>query len=310
MRKRDLADDAEVQTLEDALCLVFLETQLTDVAAKLDPEKLASVLEKTARKMSPQGRAAIAAVPLDDDAQALLARTLGPGAVVRRYLDGLAAAFLDRRRRVSSRPTSSDSARTATTSAVAMPTPSSSSTPSPRCRATSCASRGVLVVGTTVVVELNETVDDGDGRLHTDEAVVFDVDDGLIIRVAVYLQKSAHALTPRRVLRVAHAGASLPLPSGRPDRGRADDVLVLVLRLRTSARPPRITPRPPTTNATMASVLLLSSSSESDEMGAAASVPPSSSAAAAVRRSVGTGCSGSSPFAPGSSIQRTSVPSS
>ena len=49
----------------------------------------------------------------------------------------------------------------------------------------------MLVAGTTVVVELNETVDDGDGRLHTDEAVVFDVDDGLIIRVAVYLQKSA-----------------------------------------------------------------------------------------------------------------------
>ena len=35
--------------------------------AKLDPDKLASVLEKTARKMSAHGRAAIARVPLDDE---------------------------------------------------------------------------------------------------------------------------------------------------------------------------------------------------------------------------------------------------
>jgi hypothetical protein len=46
------------------------------------------------------------------------------------------------------------------------------------------------VAGTTVVVELNETVDDGGRRLRTDEAVVFDVTDDLITRVAVYLQRS------------------------------------------------------------------------------------------------------------------------
>jgi hypothetical protein len=72
VRKQDLAHDAEVQTLEDALCLVFLETQLTDVAARLEPETLRSVLAKTARKMSPAGSAAIARVPLDDEARALL----------------------------------------------------------------------------------------------------------------------------------------------------------------------------------------------------------------------------------------------
>jgi limonene-1,2-epoxide hydrolase len=47
-----------------------------------------------------------------------------------------------------------------------------------------------LAAGASVVVELHETVDDGDGRLRTDEAVVFDVDDELITRVAVYLQTS------------------------------------------------------------------------------------------------------------------------
>ena len=41
-----------------------------------------------------------------------------------------------------------------------------------------------------MTVELRETVDDGDARLETSEAVVFDTADGLITRVAVYLQTS------------------------------------------------------------------------------------------------------------------------
>lgn len=46
-----------------------------------------------------------------------------------------------------------------------------------------------LVAGdATVVAELNETVDDRAGRLRTHEAVVFDVREGLITRVAVYLR--------------------------------------------------------------------------------------------------------------------------
>jgi hypothetical protein len=48
----------------------------------------------------------------------------------------------------------------------------------------------MIADGSRVAVELNETVDDGDGRLHTDETVVFDVARGLIVRVAVYLRKS------------------------------------------------------------------------------------------------------------------------
>jgi hypothetical protein len=48
----------------------------------------------------------------------------------------------------------------------------------------------MIVDGNRVAVELNETVDDGDDRLRTDETVVFDVRDGLISHVAVYLQTS------------------------------------------------------------------------------------------------------------------------
>jgi len=76
VRKEGLGTDPEVQALEDALCLVFLETQLTDLAARLDDEKLAGVLTKTAKKMSEAGRAAIADIPLDADATALLGRVL------------------------------------------------------------------------------------------------------------------------------------------------------------------------------------------------------------------------------------------
>ena len=49
-------DDPELQALEDALCLVFIETQYADLAGRLDDEKMAGVVEKTLKKMSDQGR--------------------------------------------------------------------------------------------------------------------------------------------------------------------------------------------------------------------------------------------------------------
>ena len=49
--------------------------------------------------------------------------------------------------------------------------------------------RGVRWSAGSVVV-CRRAGDDGDARLHTDESVVFDVADGLISRVAVYLQTS------------------------------------------------------------------------------------------------------------------------
>src|SRR5687768_16073123 len=43
VRKRHLATDAEVQTLEDAICLVFLETQLDDFVDRLDGDRVVQV---------------------------------------------------------------------------------------------------------------------------------------------------------------------------------------------------------------------------------------------------------------------------
>ncbi len=51
IRKRGLGRDPEVQTLEDALCLVFVETQLADFAAQHPDEKVVDILMKSLKKM-------------------------------------------------------------------------------------------------------------------------------------------------------------------------------------------------------------------------------------------------------------------
>lgn len=58
MHKRNVRTDDEAQTYEDVLCLVFLESQFTDFAARTDPEKLDNIVEKTLAKMSDKAKAA------------------------------------------------------------------------------------------------------------------------------------------------------------------------------------------------------------------------------------------------------------
>ena len=55
----------DAQILEDALCLVFFETQLGDLATQLGEEKTRSVGIKTLRKMSPGAREAALELPID-----------------------------------------------------------------------------------------------------------------------------------------------------------------------------------------------------------------------------------------------------
>jgi len=70
--KKHLGADPETQTLEDALCLVFLEHQFTELSAKTPPEKMRDVLQKTWRKMSERARREAMQLPLGDAATALL----------------------------------------------------------------------------------------------------------------------------------------------------------------------------------------------------------------------------------------------
>lgn len=50
--KRGLGKDPDTQTFEDALCLVFIETQLHQLAARLDDDKIVGIVAKTLKKMS------------------------------------------------------------------------------------------------------------------------------------------------------------------------------------------------------------------------------------------------------------------
>lgn len=76
VRKEGLGRDPAVQVHEDALCLVFLETQLDEVAAKLGDDKTVDVLVKSVRKMSAQGLEAAAGLGLSDHGAALLQEAL------------------------------------------------------------------------------------------------------------------------------------------------------------------------------------------------------------------------------------------
>jgi hypothetical protein len=76
VRKQGLGTDPDVQVHEDALCLVFLETQLDELAGRLGDDKTVDVLRKTAAKMSPAGLEAAAGLTLSPDGAALLERAL------------------------------------------------------------------------------------------------------------------------------------------------------------------------------------------------------------------------------------------
>lgn len=76
VRRDQLATDPGSQAVEDAACLVFIETQLADIASKLDHDHLIDVIRKTAKKMSPAALAAVAQIPLGEAEQSLLAAAL------------------------------------------------------------------------------------------------------------------------------------------------------------------------------------------------------------------------------------------
>ncbi|HKY14631.1 MAG TPA: DUF4202 domain-containing protein [Microthrixaceae bacterium] len=76
IRKERLASDPAVQAHEDALCLVFLEAQLDDLAGQLGDDHTIEVLVKTMRKMSPAGLELATGIPLSEESAALLRRAL------------------------------------------------------------------------------------------------------------------------------------------------------------------------------------------------------------------------------------------
>lgn len=74
--KQNLKSDGDVQAMENALCMVFLEFQFEDFMLKHDDEKLVRILQKTWKKMSEPGRSAARSLALSPKAKALLSKAL------------------------------------------------------------------------------------------------------------------------------------------------------------------------------------------------------------------------------------------
>lgn len=79
VRKQGITTEADTQTMEDALCLVFLEHEFDAFMQKYpDEDKAVDILKKTWGKMSARGHEAALALPLGDAAKALVGRALAP----------------------------------------------------------------------------------------------------------------------------------------------------------------------------------------------------------------------------------------
>ena len=74
--KKNRGRDPEAQTLEDAACLVFLETQLASFGADREEEQLVNILKKTWAKMSERARAVALELDLEHASRRLLTRAL------------------------------------------------------------------------------------------------------------------------------------------------------------------------------------------------------------------------------------------
>ncbi len=75
--KKGLGRDAEVQLIEDALCLVFLDEQFDDLAAKTDEEKMVRILQKTWKKISKRARELALDLSYSENGSRLMGKALG-----------------------------------------------------------------------------------------------------------------------------------------------------------------------------------------------------------------------------------------
>jgi hypothetical protein len=70
--KQRIKADSEVQTMENALCLVFLQYQYDDLIAKTGEEKMVDILQKTWAKMSDPGREMALSLHYSDEGMRLI----------------------------------------------------------------------------------------------------------------------------------------------------------------------------------------------------------------------------------------------
>jgi len=78
--KRGMQQNPDVQTMEDALCLSFLEHELGEFAAKHPDDKLIDIIAKTWGKMSERARRLALQLPLEPRVASLVHAALQRGA--------------------------------------------------------------------------------------------------------------------------------------------------------------------------------------------------------------------------------------
>jgi hypothetical protein len=76
-QKKSIKLDADVQAMEDALCLAFLEYEIDEFAAKHEDDKIVEILRKTWRKMSERGHAAALGLGYSERVGVLVQRAVG-----------------------------------------------------------------------------------------------------------------------------------------------------------------------------------------------------------------------------------------
>ena len=76
VQKRQLKIDPEVQLLEDIICLVFLEYYFLDFARQHEEAKVIDIVQKTWRKMTPQGHQLALQLNLPTEAKELIGKAL------------------------------------------------------------------------------------------------------------------------------------------------------------------------------------------------------------------------------------------
>lgn len=74
--KQNLHSHPDSQTMEDALCLTFLEFEFDEFRHKYGPDKVLEVVQKTWKKMSPRARELGLTLPLSAESLELVQRAL------------------------------------------------------------------------------------------------------------------------------------------------------------------------------------------------------------------------------------------
>ena len=79
IRKERLGTDAMTQTHEDALCLVFIESQFDQTTDLVGEEHMVEVVAKTLKKMSPGAIELAAGIPVSDQARLIIGAAIARG---------------------------------------------------------------------------------------------------------------------------------------------------------------------------------------------------------------------------------------